>query len=48
MQPVFGDRPSIERIINNLISNAIKYSDVDTEVKVYIGTTYNEAYVKAD
>ena len=46
VQPVFGDRPSIERIINNLISNAIKYSDVDTEVKVYIGTIHNEAYVK--
>ncbi|HHX37350.1 MAG TPA: cell wall metabolism sensor histidine kinase WalK, partial [Clostridiaceae bacterium] len=46
VQPVFGDRPSIDRIVNNLISNAIKYSDLGSEVKVYIGMVHNEAYVK--
>lgn len=44
--PVFGDRASLDRIISNLISNAIKYSDVGTEIKVYIGMVHDEAYVK--
>lgn len=44
--PVFGDRPSIERIVSNLVSNAIKYSDPGAEVKVYVGMVHDEAYLK--
>lgn len=44
--PVFGDRASVDRIISNLVLNAIKYSGRNTEVKVYMGLVHDEAYVK--
>jgi len=34
--PIYADRSSIERILVNLISNAIKYTDKGGSVKVYI------------
>lgn len=46
LPPVFGDRSSIERIVSNLISNAIKYSDRKTDVKVYVGKVMDSIYVK--
>lgn len=46
LQPIFGDRASIDRIVSNLVSNAIKYSKPESEVKVYIGLVHDEAYVK--
>ena len=37
---IFGDKFGIERVIINIISNAIKYVDI------YIGFLYNDVYIK--
>ncbi|MDD2533441.1 MAG: ATP-binding protein [Eubacteriales bacterium] len=44
--PIYADRSSIERILVNLISNAIKYTDRGGSVKVYIGHLIDDVYVK--
>ncbi len=44
--PIYADRSSIERILVNLISNAIKYTDRNGSVKVYIGHLIDDVYVK--
>lgn len=46
LPPVFGDRFSLERIVSNLISNAIKYTDRKGEVKIYVGKVMDSVYVK--
>lgn len=43
---VYCDRTAIERVMNNLISNAIKYTERSGEVKVYIGYLVDDVYVK--
>ncbi|MGI6299187.1 MAG: sensor histidine kinase [Saccharofermentanales bacterium] len=43
---VYCDRTAIERVMNNLISNAIKYTDRNGEVKIYIGYLVDDVYVK--
>lgn len=43
---VFGDRSSLERVVSNLISNAIKYTDPRGFVKVYVGRVFDSVYVK--
>jgi two-component system sensor histidine kinase VicK len=44
--PIYADRSSIERVLVNLISNAIKYTDKGGSVKVYIGYLIDDVYVK--
>jgi signal transduction histidine kinase len=44
--PIYVDRSSVERILVNLISNAIKYTDKGGSVKVYIGHLIDDVYVK--
>jgi len=44
--PIYADRSSIERILVNLIANAIKYTDKGGSVKVYIGHLIDDVYVK--
>ena len=44
--PVFADRSGIERVVINIISNAIKYTDNGGSVTVYVGFVYNDAYIK--
>ncbi|NCB00093.1 MAG: hypothetical protein EOM08_09765 [Clostridia bacterium] len=44
--PIYADRSSVERILVNLISNAIKYTDKGGSVKVYIGHLIDDVYVK--
>ena len=46
MPPIYADRSSVERILVNLISNAIKYTDRGGSVKVYIGHLIDDVYVK--
>ncbi len=43
---VYVDRTAMERVITNLISNAIKYTDRGGEIKVYISYLIDDVYVK--
>ena len=43
---VFGDRSSLERVVSNLISNSIKYTDPKGSIKVYVGRVLDSVYVK--
>lgn len=43
---VFIDRDAWERILLNLISNAIKYTEKPGDVKVYLGFLVDEVYLK--
>jgi two-component system sensor histidine kinase VicK len=43
---VYADRSALERVITNLISNAIKYTEKNGEVKVFVGMLVDDVYVK--
>lgn len=42
---IYGDKKDITRVITNIISNAIKYTEKGT-IDVYIGFALNDVYVK--
>lgn len=43
---VYADQKGIDRVITNLISNAIKYNEEGGEVNVYAGYISNNVYIK--
>ncbi len=43
---VYADKSGIERVIINILSNAIKYTDEGGNITVYVGFVYNDAYIK--
>lgn len=43
---VYADRDGIERVIINIISNSVKYTDEGGKIDIYVGYVHNDAYVK--
>lgn len=44
--PVYADKNGIERVVINILSNAIKYTDDGGNITIYVGFVYNDAYIK--
>ncbi len=43
---VYADKDDIERVVLNILSNSIKYTNDLGEIKIYVGFVYNDAYIK--
>lgn len=43
---VYADKDGIERVIINIISNSVKYTQEGGNIDIYVGYVHNDAYVK--
>ena len=43
---VFADKYGIERVVLNILTNSIKYTNEGGTIKIYVGFVYNDAYIK--
>ena len=43
---VYADKDDIERVVLNILTNSIKYTQDNGEIKIYVGFVYNDAYIK--
>jgi two-component system sensor histidine kinase VicK len=44
----FGDRDKMERVVTNIVSNAVKYTPEGGRIKVVCGAKYAEAYITVE
>lgn len=44
--PIYADKSGMERVVINVLTNAIKYTPEGGSIKVYVGFVYNDAYIK--
>lgn len=44
--PVYADKYGIERVVLNILTNSIKYTKDEGNIKIYVGFVYNDAYIK--
>ena len=43
---VYAEKDDIERVVLNILSNSIKYTEENGEIKMYVGFVHTDAYVK--
>lgn len=43
---VYAEKDGIERVIINILTNSIKYTNENGNIKIYVGFVYNDAYIK--
>ena len=43
---VYAEKDGIERVVINILTNSIKYTDENGSIKIYVGFVYNDAYIK--
>ena len=43
---VYADKDDIERVVLNIMTNSIKYTQDGGEIKISVGFVYNDAYIK--
>ena len=43
---VYADIDGIERVVLNILTNSIKYTAENGNIKIYVGFVYNDAYIK--
>ena len=43
---VYADKYGVERVVLNILTNSIKYTQENGTIKIYVGFVYNDAYIK--
>ena len=43
---VYANKEGIERVVLNILTNSIKYTQEEGNIKIYVGFVYNDAYIK--